>query len=66
MAVTRAKKTEQVEKLAADLRQVNSMIVGTFAKLTVNQDFELRKTVRAAGGKYHVARSPTPRVIPSL
>ena len=57
MAVTRAKKAEQVEKLAAELKQVNSMIVGTFGKLTVAQDFELRKTVRAAGGKYHVVKN---------
>lgn len=57
MAVTRAKKTEQVEKLAGELKQVNSMIVGTFGKLTVAQDFELRKTVRAAGGKYHVVKN---------
>ena len=55
------KKREQVEKLAGDLRQVNSMIVGTFAKLTVNQDFELRKTVRAAGGKYHVVKNTLAR-----
>src|SRR5262252_551951 len=57
MAVTRAKKSEQVEKLAADLKQVNNMIVGTFGKLTVAQDFELRKTVRTAGGKYHVVKN---------
>lgn len=57
MAVTRAKKTEQVEKLAVELKHVNSMIVGTFGKLTVAQDFELRKSVRAAGGKYHVVKN---------
>ena len=61
MAVTRAKKTEQVDKLAAELKQVNSMIVGTFGKLTVAQDFELRKTVRAAGGKYHVVKNTLAR-----
>jgi large subunit ribosomal protein L10 len=61
MAVTRAKKSEQVERLAADLKQVNSMIVGTFAKLTVNQDFELRKTVRTAGGKYQVVKNTLAR-----
>ena len=61
MAVTRAKKSEQVEKLAADLKQVNSMIVGTFGKLTVAQDFELRKTVRTAGGKYHVVKNTLAR-----
>ena len=61
MAVTRAKKTEQVEKLAAELKQVNSMIVGTFGKLTVAQDFELRKTIRAAGGRYHVVKNTLAR-----
>jgi large subunit ribosomal protein L10 len=57
MAVTKAKKTEQVEKLSNDLKNVSSMIVGTFGKLTVAQDFELRKTVRAAGGKYQVVKN---------
>jgi large subunit ribosomal protein L10 len=61
MAVTRAKKTEQVQELAAELKQVNSMIVGTFGKLTVAQDFELRKTVRAAGGKYQVVKNTLAR-----
>jgi large subunit ribosomal protein L10 len=61
MAVTKAKKAEQVEKLAAELKQVNSMIVGTFGKLTVAQDFELRKTVRAAGGKYSVVKNTLAR-----
>src|SRR5579872_4321957 len=61
MAVTRAKKTEQVQELANDLKQVNSMIVGTFGKLTVAQDFELRKTVRAAGGKYQVVKNTLAR-----
>src|SRR5436309_3180045 len=61
MAVTKAKKTEQVERLAADLKQVNSMIVGTFGKLTVAQDFELRKTIRSAGGKYQVVKNTLAR-----
>ena len=33
------------------------MIVGTFSKLTVSKDFELRKTVRSAGGKYQVVKN---------
>ena len=57
MAVTKAKKSEQVQKLSSDLQNVSNMIVGTFGKLTVAQDFELRKTVRAAGGKYHVVKN---------
>src|SRR4051812_30799125 len=57
MAVTKAKKAEQIEKLSADLKGVNNMVVATFGKLTVNQDFELRKAVRSAGGKYSVVKN---------
>jgi large subunit ribosomal protein L10 len=57
MAVTRAKKTEQVEKLSKDLRKVSSLIVTTYAKLTVAQDFELRKTLRTSGAKYAVVKN---------
>jgi hypothetical protein len=35
MAVTRAKKKEQVEKLGADLQTVTSVIVATYTKQTV-------------------------------
>ena len=48
MAVTRAKKTEQVEKLGKDLKNVSSLIVTTYNKLTVAQDYELRKTLRSS------------------
>jgi large subunit ribosomal protein L10 len=57
MAVTKAKKAEQIAKLSADLKQASSMIVGTFTKLTVSKDFELRKTVRSAGGRYQVVKN---------
>ncbi len=57
MAVTKAKKIEQVEKLTSDLKGVNSAIVATFSKLTVAQDFELRKSVRSAGGRYRVVKN---------
>ena len=57
MAVTKAKKAEQIDKLNADLQKASSMIVGTFSKLTVTKDFELRKTVRAAGGRYRVVKN---------
>jgi large subunit ribosomal protein L10 len=57
MAVTKAKKAEQIEKLNQDLQKASSMIVGTFSKLTVAKDFELRKTVRAAGGSYRVVKN---------
>src|SRR5207245_5799610 len=57
MAVTKAKKAEQIEKLNQDLQKDSSMIVGTFSKLTVSKDFELRKTERTAGGKYQVVKN---------
>jgi large subunit ribosomal protein L10 len=57
MALSRAKKTEKVEQLAKELAGSTSAIVGTFTKLTVAQDYELRKTVRAAGGRYRVLKN---------
>lgn len=57
MALTKAKKAEKVEQLAKELEGSTSAIIGTFAKLTVAQDYELRKTVRAAGGRYRVLKN---------
>lgn len=57
MAVTRAKKIEQVEKLSGDLKNVSSVIVATYSKLTVAQDFELRKLLRTSGAKYRVVKN---------
>jgi large subunit ribosomal protein L10 len=57
MAVSRARKVEQTEKLSADLKKVSSLIVTSFSKLTVAQDFELRKTVRGSGAKYAVIKN---------
>jgi large subunit ribosomal protein L10 len=57
MAVTKAKKIEQATKLSSDLKNVKSAIVGTFNKMTVAQDYELRKSVRSAGGKYRVVKN---------
>lgn len=57
MAVSRAKKNEQVEKLSADLKNISSLIVTTYSKLTVAQDYELRKTLRSSGAKYRVVKN---------
>jgi large subunit ribosomal protein L10 len=57
MAVTRAKKIEQVEKLGKELQDVSSLIVTTYSKLTVAQDYELRKTLRSSGAKYVVVKN---------
>ena len=57
MAVTRAKKVEQVEKLGKDLQNVSTVIVTTYNKLTVAQDYELRKALRPTGAKYRVVKN---------
>ena len=57
MALTKAKKVEHVEKLRDELKNAGSAIVATFGKLTVEKDFELRKTVRSVGGKYRVVKN---------
>src|SRR5271170_6738567 len=57
MAVTRAKKVAAVEKLGGELKSATSMIVATYSKLTVMQDFELRKALRPTGAKYRVVKN---------
>src|SRR6202163_4460352 len=57
MAVTRAKKVAQVEQLGGELKSASSMIVATSSKLTVTQDFELRKALRPTGAKYRVVKN---------
>ena len=57
MAVTRAKKAEQVEQLGKELKNVSSLIVTTYSKLTVAQDYELRKALRGSGAKYAVVKN---------
>ena len=57
MALSKAKKAVQIDHLAHELEGSTSAIVGTFAKLTVSQDFELRKVVRGAGGSYRVVKN---------
>src|SRR5260370_4589996 len=57
MAVTKAKKAEQVEKLSKDLKNVSNVVVATYTKMTVAQDYELRKALRGAGAKYQVVKN---------
>jgi large subunit ribosomal protein L10 len=57
MPVTKARKTEQVEKLSKDLKNVSNVVVATYTKMTVPQDYELRKVLRGAGAKYQVVKN---------
>jgi large subunit ribosomal protein L10 len=57
MAVTKARKNEQVEKLSKELKNVSNVVVTTYTKMTVAQDYELRKALRGAGAKYQVVKN---------
>jgi large subunit ribosomal protein L10 len=57
MALSRSQKSDKVKKLAGELETSTSAIIGTFTGLTASKDFSLRKTVRAAGGSYHVVKN---------
>jgi large subunit ribosomal protein L10 len=57
MAISKAKKSEKVQVLARELENSTTAIVGTFTKLTVAKDFELRRVIREAGGKYRVVKN---------
>jgi large subunit ribosomal protein L10 len=57
MAVTKARKKEQVEKLSSELKDVSNAVVATYSKLTVAKDYELRKALRGVGAKYQVVKN---------
>ena len=57
MAISRTKKKEKVKGLAAELQSSTTAIIGTFNKLTVSKDYQLRKVIREAGGKYRVVKN---------
>ncbi len=57
MAVTKAKKIEQVETLSAEIKDAGTAILATFKGLKAAQTEELRKTVRSAGGTYKVIKN---------
>ena len=50
-------KQKDIEALRRDLEKSNNLFVTGYEKLRVDQDFELRKTVRSAGGKYRVIKN---------
>jgi large subunit ribosomal protein L10 len=57
MPVTKARKKEQVDKLSSELKNVSNAVVATYSKMTVAQDYELRKALRGAGAKYQVVKN---------
>lgn len=53
----RKRKQEDLDALRKALSESANVFVTGFNKLTVAQDYELRKTVRQAGGMYHVVKN---------
>src|SRR6476620_10563361 len=50
-------KKKDIDSLRQDLEQSKNLFVTGYERLRVDQDFELRKTVRASGGKYRVVKN---------
>jgi large subunit ribosomal protein L10 len=54
---SREDKRKEVEALHQELERAEHLFVTGFERLTVAQDFELRKAVRSAGGRYRVIKN---------
>ena len=50
-------KKKDIDALRHDLEQSKNLFVTGYEKMRVDQDFELRKVVRGAGGKYRVIKN---------
>jgi len=50
-------KKKDIDALRQDLEHSQNLFVTGYEKLRVDQDFELRKVVRGAGGKYRVIKN---------
>jgi large subunit ribosomal protein L10 len=50
-------KKKDVDALRQDLARLQNLFVTGYEKMRVDQDFELRKVIRGAGGKYRVVKN---------
>ncbi len=50
-------KEKDLEALKKDFERANNIFVTGYEKMTVQQDFELRKIIRGAGGQYKVVKN---------
>ncbi|MGN6592162.1 MAG: 50S ribosomal protein L10 [Terriglobales bacterium] len=57
MALTKAQKQTRIDSLQQQLAGASTLIVTGFSGLTVAQDLELRRTLRAAGGRFRVIKN---------
>lgn len=54
---SRDDKAKDLEALRKELEQSPAIFVTGYEKMTVQQDYELRKTIRGAGGSYKVIKN---------
>ena len=53
----KSQKQTDLTALRAELGQAGTVFLEGYEKMTVAQDFQLRKTVRGAGGSYKVVKN---------
>src|SRR5271163_3147117 len=53
----KSEKQKDMEALRDELAKAKNVFLTGYEKLTVSQDFELRKTIRGAGGSYKVIKN---------
>jgi len=53
----RSDKEKDLAFLRSEFENVNNIFLAGFAKMTVSQDYQLRKTVKEAGGEYKVVKN---------
>jgi large subunit ribosomal protein L10 len=53
----KSEKQKDLDRLRQEFERTPNMFVTGFEKLTVDQDFQLRKVVRGAGGSYRVVKN---------
>ena len=54
---SREQKQKELEALRAELEKSPALFITGYEKMTVQQDYELRKTIRGAGGDYQVVKN---------
>jgi large subunit ribosomal protein L10 len=55
--VNRDEKAKEVEQLKQALEKANSLFVVNFQKIPVSRDWELRRQIQTAGGRYRVLKN---------
>jgi large subunit ribosomal protein L10 len=57
VSLTKEEKQQEIERLRSELSKALSVFLMTFEKIPVSEDWELRRQVRAVGGRYTVVKN---------